>query len=35
LWLLLATDIWGAGASFGNALLIALVAGNEARYRDC
>jgi hypothetical protein len=35
LWLLLATDIWGAGASFGNALLIALAAGNEAHYRDC
>jgi hypothetical protein len=35
LWFLLATDVWGAGASFGTALLFALAIGNEVRYRGC
>lgn len=35
LWLLLAADLHGAWASFGNALLFALIAGNEIRYRAC
>lgn len=35
LWLLLAADLWGAWASFGNAALFAAAAVNEVRYRAC